>query len=439
MHKNSSLNGVDNFNYLKFLLKETAANVISGLTLTNSNYDHAIELLKNRFGNRQVIITSHMDALTKLQRITAPHDVKALRQLYDTVESHIRGLESLEISDEMYGCFLTPIIMQKLPEEIRIMMSRELSSETWVLKDIMQAFNKELKLREQCTFSKDPKPPQDKPPRNGDRGKQPHSSSALLSDAPPQQSVWCSYCNQAHPSVKCGIITSVEARKQLLRKKGRCFQCLKGGHVARNCKGNSKCLKCHGLHHTSICDKDSRQVNKEGTQSSMNSSSHNNNQVSTSMYVDESRRSILLQTAKANIVRPEDGRNSVTIRLVFDSCSQRSYISQGIKERMKLAVIGRESLLIKTFGEGDAKLRECEVVQVGIKTISSEMVYVCAFVFAVIREPWSKQSIQSVRCNYKNLRDLFLAGDSSRIDELPIQMLVEADYYWSLVDGAVKR
>ena len=62
----------------------------------------------------------------------------------------MRGLDSLEISQEMYGCFLTPIIMQKLPEEFRIAITRNLTSETWVLKDILTEFGKELSLRENC-------------------------------------------------------------------------------------------------------------------------------------------------------------------------------------------------------------------------------------------------------------------------------------------------
>ena len=126
------------FNYLKSLLEGTVASAISGLTLTNDNHDHAVELLKARFGDRQVVISSHMESLTKLPGISNSNDVKGFRKLYDTVEAHMRSLESLEISSEMYGCFLTPIIMQMLPEDFRITVSRGLSSEPWSFKDILK-------------------------------------------------------------------------------------------------------------------------------------------------------------------------------------------------------------------------------------------------------------------------------------------------------------
>ena len=122
VHKNSNLSGVDKFNYVKSLLTGIAQSIVTGLALP----EKAVELLKRRFGNRQVVISSHMEALTKIPKVPSTSEVKRLRSLYDRVESRVRGLESMEISSEMYGCFLTPIIMQKLPEEFRIAISRNL-------------------------------------------------------------------------------------------------------------------------------------------------------------------------------------------------------------------------------------------------------------------------------------------------------------------------
>ena len=120
-HKNPNLSSMDKCNYLKSLLTCTA-----GLALTSANYEKAVDLLKQRFGNRQMVISSHIEVLTKLP----------------TVESHVRGVEGIRISSEMYGCFLTPIVMQKLAEEFRIAITRNLGSETWNLKDILVEFHK---------------------------------------------------------------------------------------------------------------------------------------------------------------------------------------------------------------------------------------------------------------------------------------------------------
>ena len=96
VRKNSNLSGVDKFNYLKSLLTGIAQSVVTGLALTTANNEKAVELLKQRFGNRQVVISSHMEALTKIPKVASTSEVKRLRSLYDTVESHDRGLESME-------------------------------------------------------------------------------------------------------------------------------------------------------------------------------------------------------------------------------------------------------------------------------------------------------------------------------------------------------
>ena len=71
MENNKSLDDITKFNYLKGLLEEKASLVLQGLTLTSDNYQNAIAMLKERFGDPQVIITAHMDALLALSPVTS--------------------------------------------------------------------------------------------------------------------------------------------------------------------------------------------------------------------------------------------------------------------------------------------------------------------------------------------------------------------------------
>lgn len=61
--------------------------------------------------------------------------------------------------------------------------------------------------------------------------------------------------------------------------------------------------------------------------------------------------------------------------------------SEHLKFELGLPVVGRDLLLIKTFGQSYARLRSCEMVQVGIKTVRGATVYVQAYVVPVIRGP----------------------------------------------------
>ena len=56
---------VERSQYLRSLLQGTAGASISGLHLTSSNNQHAVDLLTNRFGSKQGMISKRMERLTR--------------------------------------------------------------------------------------------------------------------------------------------------------------------------------------------------------------------------------------------------------------------------------------------------------------------------------------------------------------------------------------
>ena len=121
---NPDLSEVDKFNYLNSSLEGPASEAISGLKLTAANYLEAIAILRRRFGNKQQIITKHMDVLLTVEPITSQSDLRGLRRLYDLVESQVRGLRSLGVASESYGSLLSSVLISKLPQELRLIVSR---------------------------------------------------------------------------------------------------------------------------------------------------------------------------------------------------------------------------------------------------------------------------------------------------------------------------
>jgi len=64
---------------------------ICGFALTDANYEQSVTLLEAQFGKKQRIINAHMQALLDLP--TPSNSATSLWQLYDAMESHIRGLQ----------------------------------------------------------------------------------------------------------------------------------------------------------------------------------------------------------------------------------------------------------------------------------------------------------------------------------------------------------
>ena len=63
VHEDPNLSNIDRFNYLRSYLERPPYAAINGLPLTGTNYHNAIELLQERFGNRQIIISLHVEKL----------------------------------------------------------------------------------------------------------------------------------------------------------------------------------------------------------------------------------------------------------------------------------------------------------------------------------------------------------------------------------------
>ena len=91
---------MERFSYLKGLLTGPAAATVAGLALTEANYQNAVELLKKRFANRQVIINSHMDKLMNIPPMNSGASVNKLRAMLDEIEAQVRGLSTLGISSQ---------------------------------------------------------------------------------------------------------------------------------------------------------------------------------------------------------------------------------------------------------------------------------------------------------------------------------------------------
>ena len=122
----SELANVGKFSYLKGLLKGEALRCIQGLSMTNENYKGAWELLTKRYGRKNLVVSSIMRHITVLKPC-GDNDTKSLRALLDKVSSSIRALGALDVPLESYGALLAPLIRQKLPSKLNLMLSRKLA------------------------------------------------------------------------------------------------------------------------------------------------------------------------------------------------------------------------------------------------------------------------------------------------------------------------
>ena len=145
--QNSGTPNTDKFKHLKALLEGPPARLLQGLPLTDANYAQARALLEEQYIKPQVIISAHMDNILKLNPSSndKPHQ---MRYIFNQIRVQIRGLESLGIKTESYGQLLIPIIMSKLPLDMRLQVSRQSSKKVWEIDELLALIQKEIEARE---------------------------------------------------------------------------------------------------------------------------------------------------------------------------------------------------------------------------------------------------------------------------------------------------
>ena len=421
IHRNPSLSEVQKFNYLKSLLNGDASQTIAGFSMTNTNYEKAISLLQERYGQTHKIIQTYMQALLDIPQPL--NTVDSLRNYYDKMETYVRGLESLGQTDDTYGSLLVPIILNKLPGEIRKNLAREHRSTNWILSDLRRAICDELSIMEAGIST--------------ERLETPIVTAAFLThtnaretnpahrQTRPERSdlktKTCAFCKEHdHGSSKCTNFKTAADRLSIVKRDRLCFNCL-GRHRVAVCKSTNNCRICDKRHHTSICESDKAGEKEETKSGTTNAVLHSS-----------LTQGVLLKTA---ITYVRAGDKTTEANILLDEGAQTSFITEALADKLNVKTHGEEEVKLNSFGDNGRQVSRMKTATVYLQTEEGEEIGINVLVIPQIAAP-IETHIKSV-ANMSHLRDLKLAHPASAGDLFDINVLIGADHYWDIVGDKV--
>ena len=441
VHSNDRLSEIDKFNYLRSLLEGTAYDAVAGLALSAANYGQAVEILKKRFGNKQLIVAKHMETLLSFGAVTSDNHLRDLRRLFDQAEANIRSLRALGVEPESYGTMLSSVLLSKLPPELRLIVSRKVPVDNLDMGTLLETFEQELIARERATSAV-------QQPDRRIRPRSQQTTSAFVSTT--TGSPVCVFCEQFHASTTCRSVSTADARKRILRNSGRCFNCLRKNHLSRNCRSTSKCRHCNGRHHTSICAKEQEQETPKEQEEKSPSLARPLDPGATafepgtkidsrtpSLVCSIHGKAILLQTARAVIFNPMKPKQTLKVRFLFDSGSQRSYMTDRVMKLLQLKSSGEQTLAIAAFGATQGQAKVCPIVSIGVCLRGYPNMALSLHVVPTICEPLLYQPVTPSIGSHDQLMSLELADSADVNSRLPVDVLIGCDHYWELVTGSI--
>ena len=116
--------------------------------------------------------------------------------------------------------------MAKLPSEVHLQIAQTTTNDVCKMEELLRIIQGEVEAREMSDFMRmNERRPEPTFHRNNTS-----TTSALTARDNRSGGRVCVYCKGGHYSASCDKVSSIQSRRDILKRKGRCFLCLSSGH-----------------------------------------------------------------------------------------------------------------------------------------------------------------------------------------------------------------
>lgn len=326
--------------------------------------------------------------------------------MYDNLETKLRALESLGVTEDKYVSIIFPLVESSLPPEILKVWERDrektpkgksdLNSILDFLKNEVLSEERIILARSSFCYDKIKKPlktnisdiPTCSDLYSGDKHRY-KPTFKTFEDL-------CLFCNKGHLTDKCfkANTLSYEDKKNLVMKRGACLICLRKGHISKFCKARVKCLICNRRHLMVMCQQIPSQVKDDKEAELPDIKSNTSVLTSQATRLVEGNSEVLLQTL---LIRVRFGTRERVVRAIIDTGSEKTYLTDDIITFLKCENVGNLKLIHKLFGGVKTKEKLHRKYKVNLSSVDdmyncdvyclSESV-ICTDVKTIPKGPW---------------------------------------------------
>ena len=145
--------------------------------------------------------------------------------------------------------------------------------------------------------------------------------------------------------------------------------------------------------------------------------------------VATTKKNTLLPTAKAKILN-EDNEKEELIRVLLDSCPQKSFVNERMSRKLHLLVIHKERMIVPGFKPFNAEPRTIDVVQTKLCCVKQTLT-VAAELCVIPKNcsPISCQTIELAQATYEHIIGLDLSDTCSESSNLVVDILIIIGVY----------
>ena len=426
--------------WLKSSLKGEALMLIKHLSPSDANYNTARDRLVKRYNNPDVLKHGLVQTLLSFKAESNPRFTKVMSSMtgFCNALEELKTTHSIDTADKLLEELKREILFYNLPIPIRQGLIEKLQKNYPTSEEIIQKYEEVVTKLNLLENSSQPKASakETKAATPSDR----NDLTTFSVNHKTQNDEKCLFCGNSHKSYRCDTVTSMEARKNILKKKQPkvCTNC--------GCKEHPKYPDCYFTAYCSIQECSNRQRHTKLYCPKFCKSAKSPQQIhqvttapNSVHSINQESKSVALPTdifsAKNNeaLKMPLVQRN---IRTLLDSAAQKTLISKTAAERLNLKVIRSEKACLQGYGNKRPSNNVFNIVRVQLGSPYSDRKVCCE---AYVVESLNSVHMLGVAKLAKRLESKgVLLGDwlliNSKSDIIELDLLIGADHYWKVLN-----
>lgn len=452
IHSNPSLSGAQKMQFLKSKVKGEAERLIQHLPISSDNYIISWNILSNRYDNKRMIFTSHINILLNLP-VSQQASINHIKRIHDTALETMNAIQNLGVDVKSWDPLIVHILGQKLDSDTfseynaAIKQPRELLELNEFLAFLEGKFTsmeasrrKQEDRRDQKQFSPNNnyKSSESKPYHF----KQTYSSNKAISQFPSYRKLQvfrqnCPVCNDAHALFYCKQFAEMTPikRKQCVTNLNYCKNCLYD-HKGKACLSKKRCVECNEFHNTLLHESYSNELSKQGGNPMPSTSAQKSNVISnqervankgnTHVTQQSMMQETLLSTALLK-VQKADG-TFLIMRALIDQGSQMSLITENGAQQLGLPRYRCDGVIT---GIGQTENNCKGMVSVNcMSRINQYHFNIDVYIMKNLTKYLPSYSFPKLECPF--LENIELADPEYNISR-PVDMLLGADVYSNIL------
>lgn len=458
------LSKIEKFQHLKTCLSGPALDSVHSMEISDTNYDKAIQILKNRFDNKRLNFQAHIRDIVALSKVEVG-SVGKLRYLSDSVNSHLRALFTMGTKEQIADCLLIHIIERKLDVATQTKWEETTAVNAIPTWDSMAKF-----LQNRCQTLENVENAVVNESSNKQVGSKFYQNTnnrkkSLVVSTNNQKG--CPVCNsQSHAIYSCPQFLSLtpSLRYKDVKRLNLCLNCLRKGHGMKTCISGS-CRHCSAKHHSLLhmdaitfpqqnqvsnlpvfnnpnsntnvsatTEKNAAPSTSAASQMSLNMMPQSSLVASYCLTENEITKTTTTMLATAIVFVKNNVGSLIPCRAILDSASQANFITTNFVNKLQLKT-KRSATLVS--GIGESNLTAGRIVDIYIESrYTYETACLTSVVVSIIVD---KQPSFTINVSNWNIPSRIKLADPLFFKSQQIDLLIGGDlFYESLCVGKIR-